>query len=224
MTQEKDRIFLQNAIGVLGLAITEDQVAGLMSFADLLIKWNKIYNLTAITAPSEVLTKHILDSLSLVPYLSNYLGKSSEILDVGSGGGLPAIPCAILLPKVNFNLVDPVEKKARFLQQAIITLKLKNTKIFNDRVENLRVNQKFKVATCRAFSSLKHFVEATETLVCDDGYWLAMKGKIPEEEIKDIPPGIRLESCHELKIPFLEGKRHLVVLKKEVCDGEKASS
>lgn len=214
MLQEESRILLSEGIRLLELKLTEGQIYALEDYVQLLIKWNKTYNLTSITEQSEIIKKHILDSLSIVKYILDYLEGSTQILDVGSGGGFPAIPCAIALPKVNFNLVDPIVKKTRFLQQVQINLKLNNIRVFNDRVENLNIYPKIKVATCRAFSSLETFVQATERLMAEDCSWLAMKGKIPEEEIENLPKGIYLDSCLKLSVPFLEGSRHLLILRR----------
>ena len=172
---EKNREELIQGLEKLGITAGEEEVSKLISFSELLLKWNKVYNLTAIRDEGDVIRKHLLDSLTLLPYFKLY---GSEVgcrtLDVGCGGGLPAIPLSIFLKDFDFNLIS-----------------------------------------CRAFSSLASFVTLTEHLIDENGRWLAMKGKYPVEEINELPAGVGVEKVIELKVPFLDTERHLIVLKKK---------
>lgn len=213
---EKNREELIQGLERLGITAGEEEVSKLISFSELLLKWNKVYNLTAIRHEGDVIRKHLLDSLTLLPYFKLY---GSEVgcrtLDVGCGGGLPAIPLSIFLKDFDFNLIDTVNKKITFVRQAVIQLKLPNVNAFNERVENFHPLKPFNLISCRAFSSLASFVTLTEHLIDENGRWLAMKGKYPVEEINELPAGVGVEKVIELKVPFLDTERHLIVLKKK---------
>lgn len=159
----------------LGLPSDERTVTLLGRFADLLLRWNRTYNLTAIREESEVVTHHLLDSAALVPMIAKIAPEAKTLLDVGSGGGLPAVPTALLRPDLSVHAVDTVKKKVTFLQQAQIELGLKNFRAHHARVENLRLSP-FDVITSRAFASLADFTSLTEHLLKPSGVWLAMKG------------------------------------------------
>ena len=200
---------LKKGIHQLGLECSEEQIVALERYSQLLLKWNKVYNLTSIRNPDEVLTHHILDSLSIIPiYRSLYPG-SISIMDVGSGGGLPAIPLAIMCPEYQVTMVDTVGKKCAFLTQCIVELGLKNAKVLNSRVENIK-NKTYDVLSSRAFASLSLFVQLTNHLLTDGGVWLAMKGVMPEQEIAELQSIVKVEKIYELDVPFLNENRHLV--------------
>ncbi|MBO7173447.1 MAG: 16S rRNA (guanine(527)-N(7))-methyltransferase RsmG [Burkholderiaceae bacterium] len=200
---------LKKGIHQLGLECSEEQIVALERYSQLLLKWNKVYNLTSIRNPDEVLTHHILDSLSIIPiYRSLYPG-SISIMDVGSGGGLPAIPLAIMCPEYQVTMVDTVGKKCAFLTQCIVELGLKNAKVLNTRVENIK-NKTYDVLSSRAFASLSLFVQLTNHLLTDGGVWLAMKGVMPEQEIAELQSIVKVEKIYELDVPFLNENRHLV--------------
>lgn len=194
------------------MAISTAQSQQLLAYLGLIEKWNRVHNLTAVRDPHKMLTHHILDSLSVSPYV-----KAKNILDVGSGAGLPGIPLAIINPQQHITLSDSNRKKATFQQQAIIELGLSNVTVMAGRVEELRPQQKFDGIISRAFSEINLFIELTRHLLAESGYWYAMKGVYPEQELSALPDGIGVYSIHELNVLLLDAKRHLVILK-EVDD------
>lgn len=181
-----------------------------MHYLELLTKWNKVFNLTSITDPHDMVMLHILDSLSIHPYLHG-----SHILDVGTGAGLPGIPLAILLPEKKFTLMDSNSKKTRFLTQVVLELKLKNVAVIHSRCEDLRPERLFDSILSRAFASLRVMLEVTQHLVAPHGKFLAMKGVYPESEIQELPQGFKSLAVHKLEIKGLDAERHLVCLAKE---------
>ena len=200
---------LKKGISQLGLECSESQVELLLRYSQLLLKWNKVYNLTAIRNPDEVLTHHILDSLSIIPIYRDLYSDSISICDVGSGGGLPAIPLAIMCPHYQVTMVDTVGKKCAFLTQCIVELGLKNAKVLNTRVENIK-GKSFDVLSSRAFASLPLFVELTKHLLKDGGVWLAMKGILPEQEMSELQSIVSVREIYKLDVPYLEENRHLI--------------
>lgn len=195
----------------LGLPSQERTVLLLGRFADLLLRWNRTYNLTAIREESEVVTHHLLDSAALVPMIAKIAPEAKTLLDVGSGGGLPAVPTALLRPDLSVHAVDTVKKKVTFLQQAQIELGLKNFRAHHARVENLRLSP-FDVITSRAFASLADFTSLTEHLLKPSGVWLAMKGGVPEEEMAALPDFVRVREILPMTVPGLHESRHLIVM------------
>jgi 16S rRNA (guanine527-N7)-methyltransferase len=179
-------------------------------YLDLLAKWNKIYNLTSIRDPNDMVMLHILDSLSINPYLHG-----TRILDVGTGAGLPGIPLAIIQPEKKFTLMDSNSKKTRFLTQVVLELKLTNVEVIHSRCEDLRPEQPFDSILSRAFASLRVMLEATHHLVAKHGRFLAMKGVYPESEIQELQQGFKVLAVHKLVINGLAAERHLVCLAKE---------
>ena len=195
----------------LGLPSDERTVTLLGRFADLLLRWNRTYNLTAIREESEVVTHHLLDSAALVPMIAKIAPEAKTLLDVGSGGGLPAVPAALLPPDLYVHAVDTVKKKVTFLQQAQIELGLKNFRAHHARVENLRLSP-FDVITSRACASLADFTSLTEHLLKPSGVWLAMKGGVPEEEMAALPDFVRVREILPMTVPGLHESRHLIVM------------
>lgn len=193
-----------------GLNPSEQQLDQLCKFADLLRKWNKVYNLTAIRRDKDILTHHLLDSASLVPLVGQIHETAGRVLDVGSGGGLPSIPLAILRPDLEVTAVDAVSKKTAFLTQVGIELGLTNFSARHARVECLQ--GRFDLVTSRAFASLQDFVVLTRSLIDEKGFWLAMKGGIPHEEIQALPEDVAVTQVLPMNVPNLEEKRHLIVL------------
>ena len=197
---------LPSGLRALGIALPEEAQGRLLAFRDLLLKWNKVYNLTALRNPGEVLTHHLLDSLAILPHVG-----AGALLDVGSGGGLPGIPLAIARPDLAVHMVDAVQKKATFLRQAAIELGLKNVTAEHARIEQL--TGQYPQISSRAFAELKTFVELTRHLLAPGGRWLAMKGVRPDDEIAALPADIVVEAVLPLTVPGLDAERHLILLK-----------
>ena len=197
----------------LNLSFEEKQAQQLATFCETLLKWNSTYNLTHITDFASVLTLHVADSLTLVPKVAEFAPDAKRVLDVGSGGGLPAIPLAVMRPDLSVSAVDTVKKKAVFLRQAGAMCRLSNFTVFNDRVEKLAVLP-FDVITSRAFASLKDMTNWTEHLLDENGVWLAMKGKLSEEELGELD-AIRFDVTRiPLTLPGADVERHLVVIRR----------
>ncbi len=206
MSAKVDNSGLAFGLSALGLDLPETARQQLLAFRDLLLKWNKTYNLTALRDPEQAIAHHLLDSLSILPHIGG-----GPLLDVGSGGGLPGIPLAIARPELSVSLVDTVQKKASFLQQAAIELGLKNVAVHHARVEAL--SGQYAQISSRAFAELKPFIELTRHLLAPGGRWLAMKGVRPDAEIAALPAGIGVEALIPLDVPGLNAERHLIILK-----------
>jgi len=210
---------LSLGIEALGLIVADDQQRQLMSYMALIQKWNKVYNLTALRRPQEILTHHLLDSLSSISPLRRHLAKTPknsdsdiELLDVGSGGGLPGVVIAICCPNIRVTCVDTVSKKAAFVQQVAASLKLSNLRGVHARVEGL--TGPFDVICSRAFASLPDFVNWSAGALSNDGVWMAMKGKLPETEIATLPSMAEVFHVELLQVPGLEADRCMVWMKK----------
>ena len=191
----------------LGLTLDADTQQRLLNYIALIEKWNRVYNLTAIRELKKMVSHHLLDSLAVAPYLH---GK--RLLDVGSGAGLPGIPLALANPDLQVTLLDSNHKKAAFLNQAVLELKLKNIEVCSERVESWQTPNKFDVIISRAFSDMGEFVRITRHLLARGGLFAAMKGLHPYEEIEKLPPDCKLQQVLPLAIPGLEGARHLVLI------------
>ena len=196
----------------LPLSLDDAQVAHLMAFLDLLQKWNKVYNLTSVRDPQEMLTHHLLDSLAAVPPLQRYLADKGlaapTLLDVGSGGGLPAVVFAICLPQLDVSCVDTVGKKVAFIQQVAASLRLRNLRGIQSRVEQL--SQQYDVVSCRAFAALQDFTAWSAQTLKADGIWLAMKAKRPEDELALLPTTVQVLNIEPLKVPSLDVERCII--------------
>lgn len=199
-------ITLPEGLAALGIDLPDAAQQQLLAFRDLLLKWNKTYNLTALRDPAQAISHHLLDSLAILPYVNG-----GALLDVGSGGGLPGIPLAIARPQLSVRMVDTVQKKATFLQQAAIQLGLKNVAVDHARVEEL--GGQYAQISSRAFAELKLFVELTRHLLAPGGRWLAMKGVRPDAEIAALPTDIVVDRIVPLSVPGLDAERHLIILK-----------
>lgn len=208
LVTEQQANLLKQGIKQLALSITEQQQALLLGYLELLAKWNKAYNLTAVRDINEMVSRHLLDSLSIVPYI-----KGNYWLDVGSGGGMPGIPLAIIFPDTEFTLLDSNGKKTRFLTQVALQLKLTNVNVVNQRVESFHVKQPFTGIVSRAFSSLVEFINLTKHLASEETEWLAMKGVYPEQELQSLPAEFKVEADYQLTVPNCEGQRHLLIIK-----------
>ena len=199
-------IALAQGLAELGLDLPADAQGKLLAFRDLLLKWNKTYNLTALRDPEQAISHHLLDSLAILPHVG-----PEALLDVGSGGGLPGIPLAIARAELSVRMVDTVQKKTTFLQQAAIQLGLKNVTVDHARVETL--SGQYAQISSRAFAELKLFVELTRHLLAPGGRWLAMKGVRPDDEIAALPADIVVEQIIPLHVPGVDAERHLIILK-----------
>lgn len=200
---------LKLGVAELGLSLSEAQFEQLLGYLALIRKWNKVYNLTAVRDPQEMLTHHLLDSLTAVAPLVRYTGgQPARVLDVGSGGGLPGIVLAICRPELDVNCVDTVGKKAAFIQQVAANLKLPNLRGIHARVETL--GGPFDVICCRAFASLPDFVNWSRGALAEQGVWMAMKGKHPQAEIDGLPADVNVFHVEPLTVPGLDVERCMV--------------
>jgi 16S rRNA (guanine527-N7)-methyltransferase len=203
---------LADGVRELGLDLSDAQLGKLLDYVALLSKWNAVYNLTAIRDPRQMLIQHILDSLSIVPHLATR--GASSVLDVGSGGGLPGIVLAIVLPDWSVTVNDIVHKKTAFQAQAKAELGLANLSVVTGRVETLQpgaeVPAKFDVIVSRAFAELADFVTLARHLVAERGAIWAMKGVRPDGEIERLPAGAHVEQIIRLNVPSLDAERHLI--------------
>ncbi len=196
----------------LGLVLDDRQRERLAFYTRLLKRWSAVHNLTAIHSDEQLLTHHLLDSLALVPEFARITGgRPVRTLDVGSGGGLPGIVLAIAAPRTQVTLIDAVQKKCAFLTQARLELKLDNVEVVHGRVEALQ-SPAFDVIVSRALATLAQFVGWTRHLVAADGVWLAMKGRIPGEEIARLPADVHA-TVVELNVPGLSEQRHVVEMR-----------
>jgi 16S rRNA (guanine527-N7)-methyltransferase len=200
---------LDAGLQALGLDLSQVQRGQLIRYLDLLGKWNQVYNLTAVRDPGEMLTQHLLDSLAVVEPLRRQTGGTSgRLLDVGSGGGLPGAVIAICCPQLKVDCLDAVGKKAAFVQQAAVSLALPNLRGVHGRVE--RVTDLYDIVSSRAFASLADFVSGSRQALAEQGVWLAMKGKRPDDEIAALPPGVDVFHVEQLSVPELAAQRCIV--------------
>jgi 16S rRNA (guanine527-N7)-methyltransferase len=202
MTQAEQ---LAAGIAEMGLAVDAAAQEKLLQYIALLQKWNKVYNLTAVRDPQEMITLHLLDSLSVLPHV-----RGKHLLDVGSGGGLPGIVLAICKPELSVTTIDAVQKKAIFMRQVKAELGLDNLQVIHARVEAFQPQQKFDEIISRAFSEVGLFVQLTRHLLAKNGRWLAMKGVVPQQEFDN--SGISPTEVHVLKVAGLSAERHLIVI------------
>jgi len=200
---------IAEGIAAMGLDLPPVTAKRLADYLELLAKWNRVHNLTAVREPGQMVVLHVLDSLSVLPHVAG----AKTLLDVGSGGGLPGIPLAIARPDLAVTLLDSSHKKASFLTQAKAELGLANVTVECERVERWQPGRAFDIVVSRAFADLVEFVEQAKHLVAPGGTLLAMKGVHPFEEIARLPASHRVEGVVELAVPSLPAKRHLVLLK-----------
>jgi 16S rRNA (guanine527-N7)-methyltransferase len=198
---------LNRGLIALGFKSDPDTQQRLLDYIALIEKWNRVYNLTAIREPEKMVSHHLLDSLAVAPYLH-----AKHLLDVGSGAGLPGIPLALANPDMHVTLLDSNHKKAAFLNQAVMELKLKNAEVCSERVESWQTQNRFDVIISRAFSDMGEFVRVTRHLLAPGGMFAAMKGLHPYEEIEKLPSDCKVRQVLPLAIPGLEGARHLVLI------------
>ena len=214
MTTDDRETTLHQGAQAMGLALTDAQAAKLLAYGDLILKWNKVYNLTALRDPSQVLTHHLLDSLSVILPLERQCPAAARLLDVGSGAGLPGAVIAIMRPDLSVTCVDAVAKKAAFIRQVSAELSLPNLNGMHTRVESL--GGSYDVISSRAFASLSDFFSGSLQLLAPEGVWMAMKGKVPAEEIAELPPDTAdVFHVEQLQVPGLDAERCVVWARKK---------
>lgn len=194
-------------LAALPLELPAATVERLLSYVQMLARWNATYNLSAVRDVDEMVTRHLLDSLAALRYV-----EGSTLVDLGSGGGLPGIPFAIAAPQRAVTLVDSNGKKTRFLRAAVRELKLDNVRVLECRVE--AVEGTYDCVTARAFASLVDMLRWGGRLLAPDGLWLALKGRFPDEELAGVPAGFRVDRIEPLAVPGLDAERHVVVIKR----------
>lgn len=199
----------------LGVALSERQAEQLTAYGALMLKWNKVYNLTAVRDPAGVMTHHLLDSLAAVAPLQREWAGKGRLLDVGSGGGLPGVVIAIMRPDIEVSCLDAVAKKAAFVQQVAAELELPNLRGLHARVESLAGS--YEVISSRAFASLPDFFNGSVHLLAPGGVWLAMKGKVPTDELAALPAGVAVFHVEQLTVPGLDAERCIVWARKEAA-------
>lgn len=203
-----DDQFVKDAEG-LGVSCTPSMLKKLGIYLEELLKWNSHFNLLGMSKAEGIKSKHILDSLAVSPFLTG-----ATILDVGTGAGLPGIPLAIVNPDKHFVLLDSNGKKTRFLFQVKVVLGLSNVTVVNCRIENYQSTQQIDIVMSRAFASLRDMVDLSQHLLNEQGQWVAMKGRYPEQEIAELPSSAQIIGMEKLSIPGEEGERHLIRLKR----------
>lgn len=201
---------LARGVEALKLSLSGEQQADLLAFIVLIQKWNRVYNLTAITGLREMVVRHLLDSLAMAPHLHG-----PRVLDVGTGAGLPGIPLAIARSDLDFALLDRTAKKTRFVTQAVAELRLTNVRVVTRRVEQYHPVELYDTVISRAFSSLTEFALTAGPLLAPHGLLLAMKGRYPAEELAALPPGYCAEKAVRIDVPGLDEERHAVYLRRE---------
>ncbi|MBW8897918.1 MAG: 16S rRNA (guanine(527)-N(7))-methyltransferase RsmG [Massilia sp.] len=197
---------LEEGIGAMRLDVSPAQREKLMDYLALMFKWNSVYNLTSLRDPMQMVTHHLLDSLAAVPAFA----QAHNVLDVGSGGGLPGIVLAIVRPDMKVSMIDTVHKKTAFLTQVKAELGLSNVTVYTARVEQLQVSDKFDVITSRAFADLSDFVNWSSHLLADGGRYIALKGVAPKDEQERLPADWQVTGVEPLQVPRLSAERHLV--------------
>ena len=198
---------LAQGIAELGLHVSADTRRKLLDYLALIVKWNRVHNLTAVRESAKMVSNHLLDSLAVAPHLD-----ARTVLDVGSGAGLPGIPLALMWPHARVSLLDSNHKKATFLRQATIELGLNNVEVVCERIENWRPPHQFDLVISRAFSALPEFLQLADRQCSAHGTIAAMKGVYPHEELDQLPSGFRVLSVVPLKVPGLRAERHLVLI------------
>lgn len=198
---------LANGINLLGLDIDRDRQKQMLEYINLLAKWNRTYNLTAVRDPKQMITRHLLDSLSVLPHI-----KDGLVLDIGSGAGLPGVPLSLCKPDSNFTLLDSNGKKTRFMTQVVRELNLNNVDVVKSRIEDYKPDYKFDSILSRAFSSIASLLKFSQHLCQNTGRILAMKGTYPLAEMDEMPEAKQLVNVVKLEIPGVNAERHLAII------------
>jgi 16S rRNA (guanine527-N7)-methyltransferase len=214
VSEAGQRLTLDQGLHGLNLSLNESQKAQLIAYLALIQKWTQVYNLTSVRDPAEMLTHHLLDSLAVINPLLRQLETLQiqrtglRLLDVGSGAGLPGIVIAICCPDFTVHCVDTVAKKAAFIQQVAVSLKLTNLRGIHNRVEKL--TDTYELVSSRAFASLENFTQWSQQVLADQGVWMAMKGKHPADEVAALPPTVQVFHVEQLEVPGLGAERCIV--------------
>jgi len=203
------RAQLEKGLETLGIDCSAQQVDQLLDYLSLLVTWNSAYNLTAIRDPEQMVARHLLDSLAILPFITG-----ENLIDVGTGPGLPGIPLAIMCPEKTFKLLDSNGKKTRFLFHARCQLKLQNLTEIQSRVEQFIPEKTYDTVLSRAFTSVAEMVDKCEHLLNPDGRFLAMKGKFPQSELSLLAKDYKVDVSHRLTVPGVDGERHLIEISK----------
>ncbi|MDQ0045630.1 16S rRNA (guanine(527)-N(7))-methyltransferase RsmG [Variovorax boronicumulans] len=203
---------LRAGAAALGVTLSDRQGEQLLAYGTLMLKWNKVYNLTAVRDPAGVMTHHLLDSLAVIAPLQRQYPEQGRLLDVGSGAGLPGVIIAIMRPDIDVSCLDAVAKKAAFVQQVAVELELPNLRGLHARVELLEGS--YNVISSRAFASLPDFFNGSKHLLPADGVWLAMKGKMPGDELAVLAPEVAVFHVEQLTVPGLDAERCIVWARK----------
>ena len=201
---------LSRGLADMQLALDDTTQAQLLDFLRLLNKWNRAYNLTAVRDPKQMVSRQLLDSLSILPFVT-----TDHLLDVGAGGGLPGIPLAIVRPGSRFTLLDSNSKKTRFLTQCVLELGLENVQVVHGRAEQFQPSQPFRQISSRAFTALDNMVVWCGDLLANDGEFLAMKGQFPDDEVVALPEPWQVRHQQVLSVPEAEGHRHLLFVRRK---------
>jgi 16S rRNA (guanine527-N7)-methyltransferase len=204
---------LRTGAAAMGVALSDRQGEQLLAYGTLMLKWNKVYNLTALRDPALVLTHHLLDSLAAIAPLQREWAGKGKLLDVGSGGGLPGVVIAIMRGDLEVTCLDAVAKKAAFVQQVSVELQLPNLRGLHARVESLAGS--YEVISSRAFASLPDFFNGSMNLLAPGGLWLAMKGKVPDDELAALPEAVSVFHVEQLTVPGLDAERCIVWARKK---------
>ena len=207
MDRQRLHAQLDAGIAALSLPLPQGATEQLLDYLALLLRWNAAYNLTAVRDPVQMVTRHLLDSLTVAPYV-----EGATLADLGTGPGLPGIPLAIAAPQRQVTLVDSNGKKVRFLREAVRALHLANARAVEARVEALE--GQYDCITARAFARLAEMLAWGGQQLAPQGRWLALKGRYPDDELAELPAPFRLEAVHALRVPGLDAERHLVVLRR----------
>ena len=190
------------------VTLPENALDDFVTYLSLMSRWQQVFNLTAIKTPEAQVTHHIMDALSIIPYL-----EGQRFIDVGTGAGVPGIVLAIAKPEYQMTLLDSVGKKIQFLQQVKMSLKLNHVELVNNRVEAYQANPLFDGVITRAFSSINDMLTGTKHLCKQDGLFYAMKGQLPEDELVALPAGFEVKATHALQVPGLDAARHLIIVR-----------
>lgn len=201
---------LQSGAETFGLSLSAETSVRMLDYIDLVSKWNRVYNLTAVRGRRNMLTRHLLDSLTVLPHLCGV-----RILDIGTGAGLPGIPLALAAPQLQLVLLDSNAKRIRFLRQCVADLGLDNVTPVQSRVEEYRSQEKFDTLVSRAYTTLDAMIESSGQLLSDDGCIIAMKGRWPGDETTTIPEGFHIDRVIDTRVPELNEQRHLVLCRRD---------